>query len=163
MLEDVRCDEADGALGAGELCVFLVLALGRADEHAAEVELAQEACRRVLTRLTLVVFPVGTDLEAVRNVCQQTHIVHVGLAAVDLSQFLVGDEARVFRRARLGLDRLSRSGLQLGELLGPLVGRVLRDDELATLVNVAQNNLKLVHIDDRTEREGSTRLVGVDP
>ena len=66
---------------------------------------------------------------------------------MDLIQFLVSDKARVFRRSRLDLDRLFFSTLQLSELLG----WVFWEHDLAALVDVAQNKLKLVRVDDRTE------------
>ena len=66
---------------------------------------------------------------------------------MDLIQFLVSDKARVFRRSRLDLDRLFFSTLQLSELLG----WVFWEHDLATLVDVAQNKLKLVRVDDWTE------------
>ena len=66
---------------------------------------------------------------------------------MDLIQFLVSDKARVFRRSRLDLDRLFFSTLQLSELLG----WVFWEHDLAALVDVAQNKLKLVRVDDWTE------------
>ena len=66
---------------------------------------------------------------------------------MDLIQFLVSDKARVFWRSRLDLDRLFFSTLQLSELLG----WVFWEHDLAALVDVAQNKLKLVRVDDRTE------------
>ena len=104
--EDIRSDKTDGTLGADKLRIFLVLSIGRANRHTAEVELAEEACRRVVARLTLVIFPVRAHLEALSDKSQQAYVVHVGLAASDLAQFLIGDKARVFWSTRPGLDLL---------------------------------------------------------
>jgi hypothetical protein len=159
--EDVRSDKADGTLGADKLRIFLVLTVCRTNRHTAEVELAEEACGRVIARLTLIILPVRAHLEALGDKGQQAHIVHVRLAGSDLAQFLVGDKARVFWSTRPGLYILFLHALQLSELLR-LVIRVLRKNDLAIFVDALQNDLKLVRKDDRTERVSPTRLVVID-